>query len=220
MPIGGGAGGSTVIQYPALKPASPTDDFRLAALDGAWSVHSAGGSFVLADCITQGEAWGGSSLEMQFSGQMGTIYRTHGDTDLDFTVGGIRAVLGPDGATGPMFGIAALDSAGTGIGVTVYNDNSAYLAAITTYGYVTNSDSVGLGMISTGIRQHNGIWLRLKRVSGTWTGYASVSGRAWDKVFTTRADSVTVAQLHFGLLLDPANTYHGRLSADYFHQAA
>jgi hypothetical protein len=214
---GGGGGSGTTIQYPTLKPATPTDDFNSASLSGSWSAHSNGGSFGTGNCLTQGIDWMGSSLEMQFSAQMGTLYRTHADADLDFTVGGMRAILGPEGVR-MMFGIAALDTSGNGVGVVVYDDGSAYFAAITAYSYVSNSDSVGFGMTGSGAgtRQHNGIWVRLKRISGTWTGYVSLSGRAWDKTFSTRADSVTVAQLHVGLLYDAAVTYSGRLTADYF----
>jgi hypothetical protein len=210
-------GGGVTVQYPGLKPGTPTYDFAGASLPGAFSAHSSGGSFGTGNCMTQGEAWVGSSLEMQFSEQMGALYVTHADADLDFSVGGIR-FSGDPGSSSVMVGIAALNSSGTGIGVTIYNDGGAYFAAITTWSYASNSDSWGNhGATAAGGTTLNGDWwLRLKRVSGTWTGYISQSGRAWDKVFSTRADAVTVDRLAFGLMYNSATVYSMRVIADYF----
>jgi hypothetical protein len=214
-------GGSATIQYPALKAATPTYDFAGAALDGAFSAHSSGGSFATTDCMTQGIDWMGSALEMQFSSQMGALYVTHSDTDFDFNVGGIRATYQTSGSTG-MFGVAALNSSGTGVGVVVYNDGNVYIATITTWNYNVQSDTWtgwGAPQLAAGIAVVGDYWLRLKRVSGTWTGYASKSGRAWDKTFTTRSDSIVVDRLVFGMLYNTASLYSGRLTADYMHVA-
>jgi hypothetical protein len=212
-PTGGGGGGGTM-QYPALKPATPTYDFDGASLDGAFSAHSSQGSFATTDCMTQGEDWIGSSLEMQYSAQMGGLYVTHADADLDFSIGGLRI----KGMLNPvmMVGIAALNSAGTGVGVLAYADGSCYLATITTWNYVANSDSWGGHGIGTGTESQGDWWFRLKRVSGTWTAYASKSGRTWDKTFATRSDSITVDRLFVGMLYNTGSTYYGRLTLDYF----
>jgi hypothetical protein len=208
-------GGGVTVQYPGLKPGSPTYDFAGASLDVAFSAHSSQGSFATSNCKTQGEDWIGSALDMQFSGQMGALYVTHSNGDLDFSVGGIRSKgISTASATG-MFGIAALNSSGTGIGVTVYDDGNVYFAAVTTWNYASNSDSWSQHGLRT-VNSQGDWWLRLTRVSGTWTGYASQSGRAWDKTFSTRADSVTVDRLVFGLLFNTATAYSGRLTADYF----
>lgn len=206
---------TVAIQYPGLKPSTPTYDFASASLDGAFSAHSSQGSFATSNCMTQGVDWCGSSLEMQFSAQMGAIYVTHSNGDLDFHVGGI-GIRGSATTAVMMFGIAALDSAGTGVGTVVYNDNNAYSAAITTWAYASFNDSwTGAGHnIAENAAGH--WWLRLKRISGTWTAYASLSGRAWDKVFSTRSDSVTVDRLVFGLFLNTSTAYNLRLTADYF----
>jgi hypothetical protein len=212
----GGAG--ITVQYPALKPATPTYDFDGAALDGAFSAHSGTGSFATTDCLTQSPlVWPGSAISMHESGQRGGLYVAHADSDLDFQVGGLSR-SGFGASADHMIGIAALDSAGTGIGIAAYNDGVVYFAKIITWGYNTNSDSWGgYGNNLTG---HKGIlnplWMRLKRVSGTWTAYASVSGKAWDKTFTTRADAITVDKLYFGELY-PSGTLYGILIADYFH---
>jgi hypothetical protein len=212
----GGAGGPT-IQYPALKPATPTYDFAGASLDGAFSAHSSQGSFATTDCKTQGEDWIGSAVELQYSGQMGALYVSHSNTDFDFTVGGIREKgLATTAGIAVMAGIAALDSAGTGVGLLVYNDGTMYLATVTTWNYVSNSDNWSLHGMSTNAGLGGDWWMRLKRVSGTWTAYASQSGRAWDKVFNTRADSITVDRLCFGLFYNTATAFNGRLTADYF----
>lgn len=211
------AGGGGTIQYPALKPGTPTYDFASASLDGAFSAHSSQGSFATTNCLTQGEDWGGSSLDMQFSEQMGQIYVAHSNTDFDFEVGGIRTRGLQTASATPqvMIGIAALDSAGTGVGVTVYNDGQIYSATITTWNYATQAaswSSHGLSGISSG-----DWWLRMKRISGTWTLYASQSGRTWDKTFATRSDSITVDKLAFGIMFNSATAYSGRVIADYFH---
>jgi hypothetical protein len=214
--VGGSGGASVAVQYPALKPATPTDDFNGAALDGAWSAHSGTGSFATSNCLTQAAEWVGSSIEMQFSAQMGVLYRTHSNGDLDFSVGGMR-VENVGFGNGFMIGIAALNSSGTGIAVTSYTDGSGYLASISTWDYAGNSDSwTGAGQNSNAGANTAPYWFRLKRVSGTWTGYMSASGRVWDKTFSTRADSITVDRLAFGLLYHVGQSYYGRLTADYF----
>jgi hypothetical protein len=212
----GGSSGAT-IQYPGLKPGTPTYDFAGAALDGAFTARSNTGSFATTNCKTQGEDWGGSALDMQYSVQNGGLYVAHGNTDLDFHVGGIRKKgMSNAGGLALMIGIAALNSSGTGVGLVVYNDSHIYLATITTWNYTGNSDSWlnhGQG-VDTGY--DGDWWLRLTRVSGTWTAYASQSGRAWDETFATRADSITVDRLYFGVLFNTATSYSGRITADYF----
>ena len=203
-----------VIQYPALKPSPPTYDFDGAALDGAFSAHSGAGSFSTADVLTR--AVDGSHAELLFSGQNGRIYVGHSNTDFDFTVGGIFR----EGfkAAGPyMFGIAALNSSGTGVGIVTNTDSNAYLATITTWGYTALSDTAaGYGHNLANNRRW---WMRLKRVSGTWTGYISMSGRAWDVTFATRADSITVDRLVFGTFYQTGDAFTGRLGAEFFHVA-
>lgn len=215
-PTGGGA----TIQYPALKPATPTDDFAAASLGGGYTAHSSGGTFATTSCMTQGIDWMGSSVELQFSGQFGGLYTTHADADFDFTWGGVITHLPFQEASNSevMVGIAALNSAGTGVGVLAYTaDTNGYFATITTWNYASNSDSwTGRVMGTTATGANDALWFRLKRVSGTWTGYMSKSGRVWDKTFSTRADSITVDRLYFGLLYDNTKLYSGRLTADYY----
>lgn len=205
------------IQYPALKPATPTYDFAGAALDGAFSAHSVAGTFTTSHVMTQGIDWGGSAVELQFSAQFGSIYVTHADADFDFQWGGVYSHGLQEAAHSElMVGIAGLNSSGTGVGVVAYTaDTSAYFATISTYGYNTFSDSWATGVMGTRDNMAGPLWFRLKRVSGTWTGYMSKSGRVWDKTFSTRADSITLAQLHFGIWFDSSKTYSGRVTADY-----
>jgi hypothetical protein len=208
------ASGGVTVQFPALKPGTPTYDFAGAALDGAFSAHSSQGSFATGDCKTQGEDWLGSAVEMQFSAEMGALYVTHADTDLDFHVGGLRTKgFAPNSGTAYACGIAALNSSGTGVGVVIQNDGNMYLATITAWNFSALSDTWSGHGLST---EYNAdYWMRLKRVSGTWTGYGSQSGRAWDKTFSTRADSITVDRLAVGLFYNTATAYSGRLTADY-----
>lgn len=208
------------VQYPALKPSPPTYDFTETALDGAFTAHSSQGSFATTHCLTQGEDWVGSSLDMQFSAQMGAIHVSHSNTDLDFSVGGVRSKgLSNTSGLQVMFGIAALNSSGTGVGVVVYNDGNVYFATITTWNYASFSDSWASHGMGATTGYGGDWWLRLTRVSGTWTGYVSQSGRAWDKTFSTRADSITVDRLAYGLMFNSGVAYSGRLTSDYFHVA-
>lgn len=212
-----GGGSSVTVQYPALKPATPTYDHAGASLDGAFSAHSSGGSFATGNVMTQ--ALDGNFADMQYSQQMGGIYVSHSDTDFDFSVGQLswRGLSTSNGGIPVMLGIAALNSSGTGVAVLVYNDSNVYLATITTWDYNTNSDSwSGKGVNANGSGYQGDWWFRLKRVGSTWTGYASQSGRAWDKTFATRADSITVDRLYIGLLYNTANLYSGRVLHDYF----
>lgn len=217
-------GGGVTIQRPGLYPGTPTDDFDGGSLGGGYTAHSSGGSFGTSHCKTQGVDWLGSSLEMQYSDQFGQLYVGHSNTDFDFTWGGVcyhgafTETAGP--GTEVMYGIAALDSSGTGVGVVSYTaDMNAYIATITSWGYSSFSDTHALG--GGGLRNatHAQMWFRLKRVSGTWTGYVSKSGRVWDKTFSTRADSITVDRLAFGLWFDNSKVYSGRVTADYLHVA-
>lgn len=212
------AGGGATIQYPGLKPGTPTYDFAGASLDAAFSAHSGAGSFTTSHVKTQGIDWGGSSVEFQFSGQNGRIYVTHADTDLDFSVGGITK-HGFLGVSPWMFGIAALNSSGTGVGVVVSTDSNAYFATITSWTYASFSHTGS--NYGHNHSENTPTWLRLVRTSGTWTAFLSVSGRAWDSSFggATRADAITVDRLAFGTFYDAASAFNGRLTADYFHVA-
>lgn len=219
----GGGGGGVTVQYPGLKPGTPTYDFAGASMPGAFSAHSSQGSFVIGDCFTQGIDWMGSALEIQYSEQMGAIYVTHADTDLDFSVGGIR-LYGAGGFGSTSWGIGALNSSGTGVGVLVDEGGNFYSCTITTWGAGSIKVNWSLrGFVGGGSSNESvtagDVWMRITRVSGTWTYYASLSGRAWDKVFSTSADSVTVDRLAFGLFFNTADPYSARLVADYFHVA-
>lgn len=198
--------------YPSLKPALPTDDFNGPTLDSAWAVHSVAGTLTTSHVVTKGTEWMGSSAEIQYSAQMGTLKRTQANTDFDFTFGGARF---EGGGGNMMFGVAALDSSGNGVGVISYNDGNCYFISVSSYQYSGNSDNWGGYGWNAVIAPY---WFRLKRISGTWTGYISVSGRTWDKTFATRADSVTVADIHFGTLYNTGVTYNGRMSVDFYQK--
>lgn len=216
------SGGGATVQYPPLKPGTPTDDFAAASLDGAWSAHSSVGSFATTDCLTQGDDWVGSSVRLMYSGQMGALYRTHSNGDLDVSLGGAR--LRGYNTAGIQIGIAALNSSGDGVGVIAYNDGGLYFITLTAWkqtGVIDGPWATNFGLPATaGPGQVAGdYWMRVKRVSGTWTGYASRSGKVWDKTFSTSAASYTVDRVAFGLFYDTALSYYATLSADYFDVA-
>lgn len=211
-----GSGGVTV-QYPGLKPGTPTYDFAGASLDGAFSAHSDLGTFATTNCKTQGIDWMGSALEMQFSEQFGALYVTHSNGDIDFSVGGLRAIgFGGPAAGQVAWGIAALNSSGTGVGLIADTNGNFYSTTITTWNAATlkaNWTSHGSYINSD---YKGDYWMRITRVSGTWTYYGSLSGRAWDKTFATSADSITVDRIAVGLFFNNATAMSGRLILDYF----
>lgn len=202
------AGGSS---YAPLKPATPDDDFDGASLDVAWTAHSSGGSFATTDCFTQ--ARDGSSLRMEFFSKMGCLYRSQANTDLDIKATNIRG-LGAMLGGSMMFGIAALNSSGTGVGLLVYNDNNVYLANITTWQYASLLQTFSE-------RGHNrwgnsDYWLRLVRSGNNWTGYVSMNGKDWGTVSGTSAVTITVDRVAIGLFYDTGSTYIGAVECDSF----
>lgn len=212
----GGGGSGLTVQYPALKPGTPTHDFGGSSLPGGFTAHSSGGSFATTSCMTQGaHPWPGSTLEMQFSAQMGRLQLTHANTDLDFTWGGMSFNL-PESANTVAVGIAAVNSSGDGI-MVVNETGRIYFGKVVARQFTTVLDNwgIGSGTITDNAVQSPPVWLRLKRVSGTWTGYASMSGRVWDKTFATDATAYTVATIEFGLFYNTGLTYSGRVLSDY-----
>lgn len=209
-------GGGLTLQYPPLKPATPTYDFDGAALDAGFTARSNQGSFATTHCITQ-SPFGvpGSSIAMMLSNQNGGLYVSHADADLDFQVGGFqRWNLG---AASHMFGIAALDSSGSGICVTTYTDGSLYFAKMVTWAYNSQITNWGGKGLDANRNPSAPYWFRLKRVSGVWTAYVSVSGRVWDNTFATDSTAYTIDKLYFGMIHDAGVSYYGMLTADYFH---
>jgi hypothetical protein len=207
------AGGGTTIQHPPLKPGTPTDDFAAASLDGAWSANSSQGSFATTDVITQ--ARGGTHARLQFGNQNGRLYRTIGNVDLDVSVGGMRG-YGNIVAAQAMWGIAALNSVGTGVGMLVYNDNNIYLANITTYGYVSILQTIA----TKGHNLFGGAeyWLRLVRSTNSWTGYASLNGKSWGTATSSSSVTITVDRIAVGLFYNGATSYDAALELDWYDE--
>jgi hypothetical protein len=206
----GGGGGST-IQYPDLKPgslhATYGDDFAAAALDAKWTARAGTGTFTTA--YAQTRQVDGSHLAMALAAANGVLYQNAPAGDFEWHVGGLRHYLGS--GFGGMFGIAILNSSGTGIGVVTYNDNSVYLATITTWGY-----GVAVGTISAamGNNQKRGdpYWLRLVKSGTNYTGYASSNGHTWQFSAGPSSQSFTVAYLALGIFY---STGTGQLLAEY-----
>lgn len=210
-------GGGSTIQYGSLKPAPPTYDFAAASLDGAFSVNSSQGSFGTGNIFTQ--AKDGSHACLAFNAQMGAMYVSHGDTDLDFHVGGLQLEhVEAAGNAGVMVGIAALNSSGSGIGVLAYTDAHQYLVDISSWNYNSFSATATMkGMMwNNNIALSGPMSMRLKRISGTWTGYWSKDDQNWN-AFSTRADSYTVDRLAVGLFYTTSQPYWGKVYVDYFH---
>lgn len=203
----------SAIQYPPLKPVSPLDDFAASSLDARYSAHSSGGSFATTDCITQ--ARDGSHLRIMLDEKMGALYWTQSNTDFDFKVGGMRGFGFLDGINDGMFGIAALNSSGTGVGIVVYNDGNAYLANITTWNYASLLQTLtNLGHNRAPSTEY---WLRLVRTTNSWKAYGSLGGSAWGTSTSSSSVTITVDRLVIGQLFNSgtATAYKGAIECDW-----
>jgi len=211
--IAGGSG--STIQYGGLKPATPLDDFGGTSLDGAWSAHSSQGSFATTDCFTQ--ALDGSHLSMGFGAKTGRLYRTATNTNQEWLVGGIVPDGGMLTGTEPMFGMGLLTTAGTGVGIVVYNDGNAYLCSITTWAYGAFTGTfTGYGH---NLLRHGPYALRLVRVGNVFTGYISIDGQTWVAASSTLTSTFTVGYKAVGLFYNNTIAYKGRLFVDWVHTA-
>ncbi len=211
----GGAGGGATIQYGALKPGSPLDDFDQSALDGAWAATATNGSFGLGGSFPQ--AVDGSHISMGSQGGNGFLYRSHANTDLTVAIGNAWATQHENGSY--MLGVAALNSSGNGVGLISYNDGNGYLASITGGLYSGVLQSVtGWGHDASGVNRPNGrtpLAMQLRRVGNTWDGRFSSDGMAWSSFSSSSSVTITVDRIAFGLFFDNA-AYKTRMHADWF----
>ena len=90
---------------------------------------------------------------------------------------------------GGMIGLCALDAAGAGRAFSYYNDGTTYNWKITSYTYDTT------GSLVPGTPAIPDHWLRLRRVSGSWSGCYSTNGNAWSNWTTGNADGRTITQI-------------------------
>lgn len=207
------AGGGATIEYGALKPATPTDDFDGASLGGSWAANSQAGTFATTNCWTQGPP-DGSRLHMAYSAQSGSLYLPASNTDLEWIVGGFTA----DGTmrSGQKFpGIAVLDSSGNGVGLCWNTDGSTYLVEISAYAWSGgNYGTVGGvdGKAST-IREW---WFRITRSGNTWDGYMSTNGHTWNYHSTaTGSKTITVDKVAVGTFKPNDGVAHGLITVDW-----
>lgn len=98
-----------------------------------------------------------------------------------------------------MFGPMVIDSSGTGIAFTPYNDNNAYIWNLSSYAY----SSTGASMLWGGWQHMVGEkhWVRLRKSGTTYYGSASRDGHIWSKeVSGTWAG--TVNRIGFGRMFN------------------
>lgn len=115
---------------------------------------------------------------------------------------------------GMMGGIMVVDSAGSGIGFSPYNDGNNYTWNVTTYNYASTGTS-----LAGSPALNAAFWLSLKKVSSTYTGRISLDGVTWSntvsispgntmdrigvgRLFTTGAD-ITVDITRFNVFPSP-----------------
>ena len=165
------------------------DDFDGSSLNARWTRRN----IVSGDETYQ--ASDGSHLLVQPTATSSLLYTQPIPAgDFDFVV---SMTVWFAAGTGEMFGLYALNSAGTGIGTLWYSgDNVPYLAAITTYAYASFHFQLAP---ATHWDMHK-IWYRLKFVDSTdtYSAYISMDGINWSKaksfVDTTTMDRICIGR--------------------------
>ena len=210
-----GGGGST-IKYGSLKPATPTMDFTGSDLASA-TAHQSGGTFTTGNCFEQ--AIDGSHMSIGLNDAMGALYWSASNVDQELICGGLAADGKIQVTNAGMYGIALLDTNGTGVGVVIYGDNNAYLADIVTWNYNTLFGTfTNLGHDVNGLPPYRNYHLRLTRSTNTWDGYISLDGNNWSyHSSATGSKTITVAYKVLGMFYNTASTYKGVIRADYLH---
>ena len=134
----------------------------------------------------------------------------------DISVGG--------GASSTMYGPVAVSSTGTGVGFTLYhNGELALLTNLSSYAYASTLNSVNLNAIASHYPRGEKFWLKLKKVSGTYTGYWSLNGDVWSPVRnpTGTPSAFTPDRFGFGrFYVDSGGATDCRCSIDIFNKIA
>lgn len=210
------SGSGATLQYPALKPATPDDDFDGASLSGAgWSANSQAGSFALGNCYPQ--AVDGSYVVLGYDDQSGSITKSQGNTNLDYRVGGFSCEGNLHPAQGQkMPGIAVLDSSGAGVALVFNTDLNLYLIELSAYAFTGTSYGSVANFTPEYATDSREYYLRITRTTNTWDGYASFSGAAWNfHVSATGSKTITVDRVAIGTWKPNDGAARGRILADW-----
>lgn len=151
---------------PDLHPINATygDEMDEVPLDAAWTKRN----------VAQSETLTASTL-LTVSAATAVVFDAQGDglwrpapadTNFELVIG-----MKSDGFGG-MTGLGVIDTNGTGVGFSAYNDGNAYTWSITTYGYASTGNSIASG--APGLNAW--YWLALRKNGTTYTGRISKDG--------------------------------------------
>jgi hypothetical protein len=192
----GGAGGPLLI-VDDLALHADGDEFDDDQLPG-WTL--AGGLALGAEvtAVTT-EPYDATCLDVILDTQGARMYKAcpGGDFTAYLTWHGITNATSPNDAAGGMMALTFTDTAGTGTGMSVYNDGSAYMWAVASHVY-SGSGNVIASSINTGpvplAASDYPVVYRLAKVGSTITGGISFNGGATWKT-NTRSDSTTFTRM-------------------------
>lgn len=207
------SGSGATIQYGSLKPGTPDDDFTGSSLTG-WTANSQAGSFALTDCFPQ--AIDGSHVQLGYQDKSGSIYKSQGNTDLDYRVGGFSCEGSLHPAQGQkMPGIAVLDSSGNGVGLVFNSDLNTYLIEITSYAFSGTSYGNWTNSTPEYAIDSRSFVFRITRATNTWTGYLSFDGVNYNAMSATGSKTITVDKVAIGTWKPNDGAARGRILADW-----
>lgn len=190
----GGGGGGPMLLADDITASADVDEFTGATLTG-WTT---GGS-PSASAITT-EPYDATCIDLTLASQGDRIYKTcpAGDFTAYLSFHGItNSGANPNQALGGMIGLAFTDNAGTGTGMSLYDDNGGYMWGLSSHVYASSGSGFYGSAWNTIIPAAATSWpivYRLEKVGTTITGGISFNGGATYKT-ATRTDSTTFTRM-------------------------
>lgn len=188
---------------PSLYPINATygDEMDGATINAGWTKRNIAETESLqAGSSLRGTPTSSDALRLTFDAQGDGIWRPAPSGDFEI-VCGIRNLS----AYGLMLSLAVINSSGTGVGVSPYNDGNAYTWNISTYNY--SSTGTSLGAVAPAANAP--YWLALKKVGTTYTARFSANGTTFTSG-TNITSAITVDRIGIGRIF----TTGGSLTAD------
>jgi hypothetical protein len=199
-----GSGGGPMLQVDDIALDAAGDDF-----DVDMSGWTTGGSPSVGSVITT-EVYDDTCLELTFPSQGDRYYKAidSGDWTYYLTIYGVtNSTPNSVDALNGMLALCATDNAGTGTGMSLYNDNNAYLWGVASHIYSATGNSIisGWNAVVPAAASNWPIVYRLAKVSTTITAGISFNGGAtW--LTNTRSDSTTFTRIGIHRLFSSGGT--------------
>lgn len=178
---------------PFLHPLNNTygDEFNAATLDAAWTKRN----IAQAEVFVPKTTYFSAGLQLVFDAQGDAIYRPApaGDFEIVCTCTGDEF--------GGMTGLAIIDTLGTGVGFSPYNDGNTYSWSMLTYNYTASGFSINNGPVAGQVYH-----IALKKVGTGYTGRYSVDGVNWSATSSTLTSLITVDRIGFARIFTAGGT--------------